>query len=113
MSFISFINRTVDKAETEAYCMVYIKYRKLILDILMVLFLIVSLILRNGSLPYMFLMAASMIALFRLEQTIFEIVKERKTKNKKGLQESSVLKETKKIINEHIKHNYGNNYGKQ
>lgn len=94
-----FINKIEDKIETETYGLVYIKYRKLVLDGLMLLCILFPLIFGlKLEISYVFLVMGFMIALIRLEQTIFEIVRGNKEKTKKKLTEDSVLEEAKEII---------------
>ncbi|TAN01046.1 MAG: hypothetical protein EPN39_03155 [Chitinophagaceae bacterium] len=98
MKLKSFINKVVDKAEMDTYGFAYVKYRRLILDTMLVLCLLTSLIFSRKEISDLFLMISFMIALFRLEETIMNSIKQnrRHTKDLKG---NSVIKEAKRIIN--------------
>lgn len=99
MKLKSFINKIEDKIETETYGLVYIKYRKFVLDGLMFLCILFPLIFGlKLEISYVFLVMGFMIAMVRLEQTVFEIVKANKEKTRKKLTEGSALEEAKEIL---------------
>lgn len=97
MKLKSLVNRTINKAEVEAYCFAYIKYRSLVLDILIVVCLFGSILFSGKGIARVALAAALMLALFRLGERIVSLRKD--SRKQRQLKELSPVEEAKRIIN--------------